>query len=219
MPPTEGAVPDEVEQGAGGARLVGDRRDDDRGELEPHLGERLGEVGDGDPVVPDVDPHGRSAVLEVVEHRVPGHRRVGVVVQLAHVPRQRRVAHRAAAGERHPAGDAEGAVLPEVQGVDLEPTLEVAAQGGLGGRAVEPGVVGAALVEDGGDEPLPVLTTEGGKPAARAMVSAAAGGSVIVVLPRRPAAVPARPPVLHPVAPGGRRAGSRGGRPRPAPPP
>ena len=49
-------VAHEVEEGAGGAGLVGDRGDDDRGEVEPHVGERLGEVGHGDPVVPDVHP-------------------------------------------------------------------------------------------------------------------------------------------------------------------
>ena len=41
-------VGDQVEQGAGRAGLVGDRRDHDRGEVEAHVGEHLGQVGHGD---------------------------------------------------------------------------------------------------------------------------------------------------------------------------
>ena len=101
LPPTDSRSADEVEQGAGRGRLVGDRRDDDRGEVEAHVGEHLGQVGHGHAVVADVHPHRGDAVLEVVEHGGAGHGGVRVVVQLAHVPRGRRVAQGAAAGERH----------------------------------------------------------------------------------------------------------------------
>ena len=73
-------------------------------------------------------------MLEVVEHGGPGHGGVRVVVQLAHVPRGRRVAQGPAAGERHRARHTEVAVLTQVEGVDLEAALEVAAQRGLGLR-------------------------------------------------------------------------------------
>ena len=80
------AVADEVEQGPGGARLVGDRRDDHRGEVEAHVGEHLGQVGGGDAVVAHVHPHRGDAVLEVVEHGGPGDGGIRVVVQLAARP-------------------------------------------------------------------------------------------------------------------------------------
>ena len=153
------AVGHDVEEGAGRGRLVGDRRDHDRCEIEANVAEHLGQVGCGHAVVTDVHPHRGDAVLEVVEHGRAGHGGIRVVVQLANVPRGRRVAQGPATGERHRAGYPELAVLAQVEGVDLEAALEAAAQGGLRLRPVEAGVLGAALVEHGGDERLPVLAT------------------------------------------------------------
>ena len=157
VPPGRRSVAHGVQERERGAGLVGDGRHDDGGEVEPDVGEDLGEVARRDAVVPHVHPHGRDPVLEVVEHGGPRPGGIRVVVQLADVPRDVRVAQRTATGERHRPRDPEGAVVTQVEGVDLEAALEVAAQGLLGGRAVEDGVVGAALVEHRGDEPLPVL--------------------------------------------------------------
>ena len=142
-----------------------------------------GRSAGGDPVVTDVHPHRGDAVLEVVEHGGPGHGGVGVVVQLAHVPRGRGVAQGAAAGERHRAGHTEVAVLAQVEGVDLEAALEVATQRGLGRGAVEAGVLGAALVEHGGDEAAasPRGPAGGSRPQAEGR-----GRGLVVARPTRP---------------------------------
>ena len=161
-------VADDVEQGTGGAGLVGPGGDDDRGEVEPDVGEHLREVAGAHPVVTDVHPDRADPVLEVVEDGGTGRRGVRVVVQLADVPRQRRVAQLAAAGEGHDTRDAERAVVAEVERVDVQPALEVAAEGVLGGRAVEAGVLGATLVEHRGDEALPVLAALLGEPGGQA---------------------------------------------------
>ena len=190
------AVGHDVEEGAGRGRLVGDRRDDDRGEVEPDVGEHLGEVAGAHPVVTDVHPDRADPVLEVVEDGGTGRRGVRVVVQLADVPRQRRVAQLAAAGEGHDTRDAERAVVAEVERVDVQPALEVAAEGVLGGRAVEAGVLGATLVEHRGDEALPVLAALLGEPGGQAQGSEATDASVIVIPFRRGSAglAPASPP-------------------------
>ena len=157
-------------------------------------------------------------MLQVVEHRGTGHGGVGSSWswRTSHGSVASRTARPRVNGIRP---GRRGAVLAEVEGVDLEPALEVAAQGGLGGRAVEPGVLGAALVEHGGDEALPVLATLRREAGREGMVSAAAGGSVIVVPPRglRRRCRPGRPSSTPSLGrPSGRKAG---GRSRPAPPP
>ena len=79
--------------------------------------------------------------------------------------------------------------LAQVEGVDLEAALEVAAQGRLGLRAVEPVVVGAALVEHRGDEALPVLATllrEAGREAGRRAGGVCAGTSEVSAGSGRP---------------------------------
>ena len=92
-----------IEQRLGSLDLVGVRRHDDRGEVEAHVCERLAQIAHGEPVVPDVQPDRGHTVLEVVEDGSPGDGDVGVVMPLADVPRSGGVAHRATAGERHPA--------------------------------------------------------------------------------------------------------------------
>ena len=160
LPPTDSLPADVVEQGPGRCRLVGDRRDDDRGEVEPHVGEGLGQVG---------RRRGRRAPTCSHTDVTPCSRSSSTAARVATASGSScswrtshgvlGVAQRATAGERHRAGHAEVTLLAQVEGVDLEAALEVAAQGGLGVRAVEPVVVGAALVEHRGDEALPVLST------------------------------------------------------------
>ena len=137
------------------------------------------QVGHGHAVVTDVHPHRGDAVLEVVEHGRAGHGGVRVVVELAHVPRGRRVAQGPPAGERHRPGHPERAVLAQVEGVDLEAALEAAAQGGLRLRPVEAGVLGAALVEHGGDETpaTPRDPAPGSRPPGRRSARRAGWGS------------------------------------------
>ena len=157
--PHRGPVADDVEECPGGAGLVGPRRDDDRGEVEPHVGEHL---GGGRPrrhaVLPHVDPHRGDTVLEVVEHGGAGH--------------GRRPGRRAAGGRptgwsgsrtARPRvngmapGRPERTVLAQVEPLRAQAAVEGGDEGLLGAGRVEAVTLGAPLVEHPGDELEPVL--------------------------------------------------------------
>lgn len=109
-----GGAAQDREQNVGSRGLGIPRRDDDGGKIETHIGERLGHGARGDAISADVQPYGRGAVLEIVEDRRASDGGVGVVVELADVPRLVGIAQRPAAREGHRAGDAVGGRRPQV---------------------------------------------------------------------------------------------------------
>ena len=128
--------------------LIGERGDDDRGEVDHDVGENLGDVTLRDTVWADVEPDRADPLLEVVEDGLARGRRVRVVVPLAHVPRQVGVARATAAGEGHGPGETErGPLLRPVDRGDVQAAGQVAGQDLSGSGAVDLGVLGAGLVD------------------------------------------------------------------------